>query len=69
MARTTTTTREQTWNKKDNYVLTMFTWHLSKILQCEYKLTFLAAYAYMRLIETKFVVKKLKRNDLKFVRF
>lgn len=69
MARSTTTTREQTWNKKDNYVLKMFTWHLSKILQYEYKLTFLAAYAYMRIVETRFVVKKLKMNDLKFVRF
>ena len=64
MARTTTTTREQTWNKEGNYVLKMFTWHLYKSL---HNLEFLAMYAYMRLIETKFVVKKLKTSDLKFV--
>ena len=64
MARTTTTTREQTWNRDDNYVLKMFTWHLYKSL---HNLEFLAMYAYMRLIETKFVVKKLKMSDLKFV--
>jgi len=65
MARTTTTTREQTWNKHDNYVLKMFIWHLYKKLQI---IELLCAYAYMRLIETHFVVKKLKRSDLKFVR-
>ena len=64
MARTTTTTREQTWNRDDNYVLKMFTLHLYKSL---HNLEFLAMYAYMRLIETKFVVKKLKTSDLKFV--
>jgi len=64
MARTTTTTREQTWNRDDNYVLKMFTWHLYKSL---HNLELLAMYAYMRLIETKFVVKKLKTSDLKFV--
>ena len=64
MVRTTTTTREQTWNRGDNYVLKMFTWHLYKSL---HNLEFLAMYAYMRLIETKFVVKKLKTSDLKFV--
>ena len=64
MARTTTTTREQTCNRDDNYVLKMFTWHLYKSL---HNLEFLAMYAYMRLIETKFVVKKLKTSDLKFV--
>jgi len=42
----------------------MFTWHLYKSL---HNLEFLAAYAYMRMIETKFVVKKLKTSDLKFV--
>jgi hypothetical protein len=64
MARTTTTTREQTWNRDDNYALKMFTWHLYKSL---HNLEFLAMYAYMRLIETRFVVKKLKTSDLKFV--
>lgn len=64
MARTTTTTREQTWNRDDNYVLKMFTWHLYKSL---HNIEFLAMYAYMRLIETLFVVKKLKKSDLKFV--
>lgn len=66
MARTTTTTREQTWNRDDNYVLKMFTWHLYKSL---HNLEFLAMYAYMRIIETRFVVKKLKTSDLKFVQF
>lgn len=64
MARTTTTTRQQTWNKRDNYALKMFTWHLYKKL---HHLEFLAAYAYMRIVETRFVVKKLKMSDLKFV--
>jgi len=64
MARTTTTTREQTWNRDDNYVLKMFTWKLYKSL---HNIEFLAMYAYMRLIETRFVVKKLKTSDLKFV--
>lgn len=64
MARTTTTTREQTWNRDDNYVLKMFTWHLYRSL---HNIEFLAMYAYMRLIETRFVVKKLKTSDLKFV--
>ena len=64
MARTTTTTREQTWNRDDNYVLKMFTWHLYRSL---HNIEFLAMYAYMRLIETRFVVKKLKMSDLKFV--
>ena len=64
MVRTTTTTREQTWNKRDNYTLKMFTWNLYKLL---HNLEFLAAYAYMRMVETKFVVKKLKTSDLKFV--
>jgi hypothetical protein len=64
MTRTTTTTREQTWNREDNYTLKMFTWHLYKLL---HNLEFLAAYAYMRMIETQFVVKKLKTSDLKFV--
>ena len=64
MARTTATTREQTWKKRDNYVLKMFTWHLYKSL---HNIEFLAMYAYMRIIETRFVVKKLKTSDLKFV--
>jgi len=42
----------------------MFTWNLYKLL---HNLEFLAAYAYMRMVETKFVVKKLKKSDLKFV--
>jgi hypothetical protein len=64
MARTTTTTREQTYNKRDNYTLKMFIWHLYNSL---HNIEFLAMYAYMRIIETRFVVKKLKMSDLKFV--
>ena len=66
MARTKTTTRDQTWNKHDNYVLKMFIWHLYKKLQ---NIELLAAYVYIRLIETQFVVKKLRKSDLKFVQF
>ena len=66
MARTKTTTRDQTWNKRDNYILKMFVWQLYKKLQ---NIELLAAYAYMRLVETRFVVKKLKTIDLKFVQF
>jgi hypothetical protein len=29
--RTTTTTREQTWNRQRNYPLKMFCWHLSHL--------------------------------------
>jgi len=64
MARTTTTTREQTWNKRDNYTLKMFT---RKLYEKLHNLEFLVAYAYMCMIETQFVVKKLKRIDQMFV--
>lgn len=66
MARTKTTTRDQTWNKRDNYILKMFVWQLYNRL---HTIELFAVYAYVRLVETRFVVKKLKMSDLKFVQF
>lgn len=64
MARTRTTTREQTWNKRDNFPLKLLTWKLYKKL---HNIEFLAAYTYMCMIETHTVIKKLKMSDQTFV--
>ena len=50
--RTTTTTREQTWNKKYNYTLKLYLWHLGHL-----STVFQEAYEKLEKIETQDIVK------------
>jgi len=50
--RTTTTTREQTWNRDKNYPLKMFLWHLGYLSP-----VFKDAYDKLRVIDTQEVIK------------
>jgi len=51
--RTTTTTREATWNRQKNYPLKLFLWHLSHLSQ-----VFADAYEKLREIELLEVVRR-----------
>jgi hypothetical protein len=50
--RTTTTTREQTWNKSANYPLKLFLWHLGHLSP-----VFQDAHDKLKVIETREIVR------------